>query len=360
VTGPRRPPTTDLAEPRATTAVAAAGQGYARAVWRQLRADRLALAAGVLLASIILACFAGAPVAAALLGHSADKYFAYGTSYGTTGSLDPVGPWTRIPDQADIYPLPTKHTKTTLFILGADGQLGRDEFLRLLYGGRTTLEIGFGGSVAALLIGLLVGTIGGFVGGATDAVLSRSTEFVAAFPLLLLVTALGWTISNRLNAITLGPLFEQGVVSLIVLIGLFTWPYPARLVRAQVLALREREFVEASRMIGAGRWRIIRTHILPHLAATMIVYSTLIVAGNIVLEAALSALNFGLQHDIPDWGQMLSENFGTLIATGNGGFESSVWTQVCPAAAIGVTVVALSLFGEALRKAADPRSSRFR
>jgi peptide/nickel transport system permease protein len=329
--------------------------GFARAAWRTLRADRAALVAAAVLALIVLACFPGAPLASKLVGHSADEYFTYATYYGPNGAPVPVGPWSHVADQQGVYPLPNAHTPRTLFLLGADGGLGRDELLRLLYGGRTTLEIGVLGSVAALLFGVVVGTVGGFVGGATDAVLSRATEFVAAFPLLLLVTALGWTISSRLNAVTLGRLLEPGVLSLIVLIALFTWPYPARIVRQQVLELREREFVEASRMIGAGGFRIVRTHLLPHLAATVVVYSTLVVAANIVLEAALSVLNFGLQRDIPDWGQMLQENFGSLIGGAGNGFETSLWTQLFPAAAILVTIVCLSLVGEALRKAADPR-----
>lgn len=345
-----------VAEPTADVAPQLAGEGYARAAWRTLRADKVALSGAIVLVGIVLACFPGATVAAKIVGHSADKYFVYGANYHGD-SLVPVGPWTRVPDQQGVYPIPNAHTKRTLFVLGADGGLGRDELLRLLYGGRTTLEIGVLGSAVALLVGLLVGTIGGFVGGATDVVLSRATEFVAAFPLLLLVTALGWTISTRLNNVTLGPLFEPGVLSMICLIALFTWPYPARIVRQQVLALREREFVEASRMIGANGFRIVRTHLVPHLAATVIVYSTLVVAANIVLEAALSVLNFGLQRDVPDWGQMLQENFGSLIAGGSG-FETSVWTQIFPASAILVTILSLSLVGEALRQAADPRSGR--
>lgn len=332
--------------------------GFARTAWRTLRADRAALVAAAVLALIVLACFPGAPLASKLVGHSADQYFVYGTHYGPDGALDPVGPWSHVPDQQGVYPLPNAHTPRTLFVLGADGGLGRDELLRLLYGGRTTLEIGVLGSAAALLFGLFVGTVGGFVGGATDAVLSRATEFVAAFPLLLLVTALGWTISSRLNAVTLGPLLEPGVLSMIVLIALFTWPYPARIVRQQVLELREREFVEASRMIGASGFRILRTHLVPHLAATVVVYATLVVAANIVLEAALSVLNFGLQRDIPDWGQMLQQNFGSIIGGSGSGFQTSFWTQLFPAAAILLTIVSLSLVGEALRKAADPREAR--
>lgn len=332
-------------------------------LWTGLRADRIAFAAGLVLAAIVLACFAGAPLAAWGLGHGPNQYFAYGATFGSNSQLDPVGPFTWVADQPSAYPIPTAHTPRTLFILGGDGPLGRDELLRLLYGGRSSLEIAIGATLVALLIGTLVGTAGGYFGGAADAIGSTATDFVAAFPLLLLVTAIGWTISARLNDIRL-TVFPQGVVALILMIGSFTWPYPARIVRTQVLALREREFVEAAHMLGAGGWRTIRTHLLPHLWPTLIVYSSLILAANVVLEAALSALNLGLQSDAPDWGTMLSQNWGTLIFNAaNGGVnatQGTVWTQALPAAAVLLTIVALALLGDGLRKALDPRGGTVR
>jgi peptide/nickel transport system permease protein len=167
------------------------------------------------------------------------------------------------------------------------------------------------------------------------------------------------TIGLRLNDVRLGFL-PKGVLAMVVVIGAFTWPYPARLVRAQVVGLRDREFVEAARMIGAGNWRIVRSHLLPHVVPTLIAYGTLILATNLVLEAALAVLNLGLQIDTPDWGNMLSQNFGSLIAnTSTAGFDNpqqSVWTQVFPASAILLTVLSFTLLGEALREAVDPRS----
>jgi peptide/nickel transport system permease protein len=326
-------------------------------VWRRLRRDRTAFGSAVALAAIVAACFIGAPLAHLALGHGPSQYFAYGATYGSNSQLDPVPPLTWVPNQQSPDPLPTAATPRTLLLFGGDGPLGRDEFLRLLYGGRTTLEIAVGASLLAIGLGTLIGVAGGFFGGPTDAVTSTATLFVAAFPLLLLVTALGWTISTRLNNVTLG-LFERGVVGLIVMIGAFTWPLPARVVRAQVLQLREREFVEASEMIGAGGWRIIRTQLLPHLTDTLIVYGSLILATNVVLEAALSALNLGLQLDTPDWGAMLTQNWGTVIFNaGNGAVnttQGTIWTQAFPAGALLLTIVALSLFGEGLRKALNP------
>jgi peptide/nickel transport system permease protein len=330
--------------------------GVGRTAWRRVRADPLALAAGLFLVLLFLACFVGGPLAARALGHGPGQYYVRATDFATQ---KPVGLWTRVPAQPSGYPPPTAHSPRTLFVLGADGPLGRDEFLRLLYGGQSALEIALGATLVAVLIGTFVGLVAGFFGGLVDMVASRTTELVAAFPFLLLVIAMGWTIGLRLNNVRLGFL-PKGVLAMVVVIGVFTWPYPARLVRAQVVSLRNREFVEAARMIGASEWRIIRSHLVPHVAPTLIAYGTLILATNIVLEAALSVLNLGIQIDTPDWGNMLSQNFGGLIANTSGaGFDDpqqSIWTQVFPASAILLTVLAFTLLGEALREAVDPHS----
>ena len=336
-----------------------AGVGSA---WRALSRDRLAVTAGVFLILLFAACFIGGPVAHRLLGHGPLQYFAYGAN----SRQKPVGPWTWVPNQASPFPTPTAHTPRTLFVLGGDGPLGHDELLQLLYGGQTTLEIAGGATLLALAIALVVGTVSGFYGGAADALASRATDLVAAFPLLLFVIALGWTVAARLNSVTLGFL-QPGVVSLIVVIGMFTWPYPARIIRSRVLALREQEFVEAAQMIGARGTRIIRTHLLPHLSGTIAVYASLIIAANVVLEAALSMLNLGLQQDTPDWGSMLSQNYGTLlfrtqrtdVAQGlNIPTQQSVWTQAIPAVALLLTVVAFAVLGEGIRRATERREAR--
>lgn len=326
-------------------------------VWRRLRGDRLALAAAAFLLLLVLLTFVGAPLIARALGHGPNEYFPQATNYVTSGSfstLQPVGPWTWVQTQGAGG---TAKAGTTLFVLGADGPLGHDELLQLLYGGRTTLEIAFGATLLALFIGVVLGTAAGFFGGHTDLFASRLSELVAAFPLLLLVTAIGWTIGARINNVTLG-VFPHGVVGLVVIIGAFTWPYPARIVRSQVVELREREFIDAARIMGSGQWRTIRVHVLPYLAAPLLVYGSLIFAANVVLEAALSALNLGLQLDVPDWGAMLSQNWGTLIFNAaNGGaatIQATAWTQAFPAAAILLTIVALGLVAECVRQAINP------
>ena len=341
----------------ASVAIAPEARGGRSHVWRRLRRDRVTLAAAGFIVVLLLAVFVGAPVAHRVLGHGPLEYFAYATN----DEQKPVGPWTWVPDQASPLPTPTAKTPHTLFILGADGQLGHDEFLQLLYGGQTTLEIAFGATFISILFALVFGAIGGYYGGALDGLFSRATEFVAAFPFLLFVIALGYTIGARLNDVTLG-FMQRGVLSLALVIGLFTWAYPARIIRSQILSLREQEFVDAARMMGSrGTW-IIRKHLLAHIAGTLAVYGSLVLATNIVLEAALSVLNVGLQSDTPDWGTMLSNNYGTILfrsgpssGLGVGGvpLQVSAWTQVIPAVAVLTTVVAFALLGEGIRRALD-------
>ena len=166
-----------------------------------------------------------------------------------------------------------RDAKKTLSSSAADGQLGRDEFIRLLKGGQTSLEIGIGSTFLALLIGIPLGALAGLIGGLADATVSRSTEFFMGFPILLLLAALGYSVRDRLENVTLHHAFAPGVLSLVLLVGLFSWFYPARIVRAIVLQLRQQEFIEASRMVGATTPRIVRTHILPHLVGPIAVTS---------------------------------------------------------------------------------------
>jgi peptide/nickel transport system permease protein len=185
-----------------------------------------------------------------------------------------------------------------------------------------------------------------------------------AFPLLLLVIAIGQTIANRFDYVTLHGVLEEGVLSLGVVIGLFSWFYPARICRALVQELREREFVEAARMVGTGEFRILRKHVLPHLVGPMSVWASLVAAGVIVLEAALSALNFGVRLPTASWGSLLGSNFGTLLnynpygTADTGGLSLSSWPLVWPSVALFVTVLSLSLLSDGLRNAIDPGRGR--
>ena len=166
----------------------------------------------------------------------------------------------------------------------SDSTLGRDEFLRLLYGAQVSFEVAVGATFFASLIGMMLGATAGYFRGWIDTVISRITEVTMAFPFLLFAIAMASTVGTRLNPITFGFL-GQGVFTLVLIFSLFGWFYPARIIRSVTLSLREKEFVEAARMVGASDWRIIRSHVLPHLVAPMIVFSTLAVASFVLAEA---------------------------------------------------------------------------
>ena len=225
---------------------------------------------------------------------------------------------------------------------------GRDEFLRLLYGAQVSLEVAGVATILGMSIGVTMGAMAGYFGGWVDTIVSRLTEIVMAFPLLLFAIALASTVGPRLNGVTLGFL-GKGVLALTLVIGCFSWYYPARIIRAQVLSLREKEFVEAARMIGASDARIIRSHLLPHLVAPIIVYSTLVFATNILFEAGLSFLGVGIQLPTASWGNLLS--------TAPEFYTTQPWLMLWPGLAILLTTLAFNLLGDGLRDAFDPRSS---
>jgi ABC-type dipeptide/oligopeptide/nickel transport system permease subunit len=287
-----------------------------------------------------------------LLGHGADTFFPRAGDL----NLRAVGPWSHVLNQPLDAPA---HHGTTLFILGADGPLGRDELLRLLAGGRLSLEIALIATVLALAIGVPLGVLGGWFGGITDAVVGRLTELTMAFPILLLVIVIGQTIAQRFETITMHGLFEPGVVALGVVIGIFSWFYPARVVRALAQSLRGYEFVEAARMTGNGELRILRKHVLPHLAGPVIVWATLVAASVIILEAALSVLNFGVKLGTASWGSLLSDSWGSLLVFNPNSnapqYSRSGWLMLWPSLALFLTVLCLALVGDALRNALDPR-----
>ena len=312
-------------------------RGYWEQVWRRFRRDRAALGGGVFIILLLFAAYPGAWIASKLLGHGPNDVFSINAL--NPSSLLPVGPFSHV-EKLD-------GSGTTLFLLGADGQVGRDEFLRLLYGARVSLEVAVGATIMGMLIGVLMGAIAGYFGGWMDTIVSRVTEIVMAFPVLLFIIALSATIGDRLNHITLGFL-QEGVVTLTVVIGIFGWYYPARIIRAVVLSLREKEFVEAARMVGASDARIIRSHLLPHLVAPIIVYSTLIVAQNILLETGLSFLGLGIPLQVPSWGNLLS--------TAPEYYLAQPWLMLWPGLAVLLTTLAFNLLGDGMRDAFDPRA----
>jgi len=238
--------------------------------------------------------------------------------------------------------------KMDLFILGADGTLGRDEFLRILYGGRVSLQVAVISTIFVMLIGVTTGAIAGYYRGWADTIVSRFTEITMAFPALLFTIALASTAGTQLNGITFGGLVGEGVVTLVLVFTVFGWFYPARIIRAKVLSLREKEFVEAALMTGTSDARIIRSHLLPHLVAPIVVYATLIVAVLVLNEAGLSFLGIGIQQPTASWGNLLADapNFYTTVPL----------LMLWPGIALVLTTLAFNLLGDGLRDAFDPRS----
>jgi peptide/nickel transport system permease protein len=318
-------------------------RGYWEQVWRRFRRDRVAIGGAIFIVFLFVVSFIGAPLAAHFLGHGPTDLFAGGLNK----RLLPVDPWTRV--STIPYPGAAGHFGTTLFVLGGADQLGRDEFLRLLYGGQTSLEVALGATVLSMVVGVIMGAIAGYHGGWIDTVVSRITEIVMAFPILLFIIALASTIGGRLDNVTFGFL-GKGVLTLVLVLGFFGWFYPARIVRAQVLSLREKEFIEAARMIGASDSRIVRSHLLPHLVAPVIVLATIGVAQNILAEAGLSFLGIGIKEPTPSWGYLLS------LAPQY--YLTQPWLMVWPGAAILLTTLAFNLLGDGLRDAFDPRATR--
>ena len=310
-------------------------RGYWENAFRRLRKDRLAIVSAVTIILFILVAFVGTPIAVRWVGHTPNDLVP-----GGVDNFVPVGPLSSVDDGQG---------GKTMLVLGASDLVGRDEFLRLLAGAQVSLEVGILSTLVGLGLGLVLGLLAGFYGGATDTVVSRLTEIVMAFPLLLFLIAISATLGDRLNDITFGGLLNPGVFALTMVIGLFTWFYPARIVRAQVLSLREKEFVEAARMVGSSNFRIMRSHLLPHLVGTMIVYGTLTVAINILLESTLSFLGVGLPPPNASWGNMLDEavQFYTI----------QPWLIVWPGLALLVLTLAFNLLGDGLRDALDPRAT---
>ncbi len=323
--------------------VAVKARGYWEQVWLRFKKDKIAVIGGSFIFFLLIASFIGGPIASRILGHGPNQIFANGVDAAT---LQPVGPLTRISTAPFPTPAGTAGFKDTYLILGADGQLGRDMFLRILYGAQTSLEVAVLATLFAVSVGVLLGLLAGYFRGGVDTVVSRLTEIFMAFPVLLFIIAVSATVGPQLNKITFGFL-APGVFTLTLIFGIFGWFYPGRIIRGQVLSLREKEFIEAARMTGAGDWRIMRSHLLPHLVAPIIVYSTLIVAGNIVGEAGLSFLGLGIQAPTASWGNLLS--------AGPDYYLTQPWLMVWPGLMILLTTLAFNLLGDGLRDAFDPR-----
>jgi peptide/nickel transport system permease protein len=291
--------------------------------WRRFRKDRVAIVSLAFIVLLIVVAIA-APLIVSILGLP--------------------GPYVEQLNLTDEFGSPLGPSGAHPF--GVD-QLGHDIMSRVIYGTRVSLEVGIFGTGIATIIGVTLGTIAGFYRGWVDTLLSRAVDAVLSIPLLLLGLGIGAACAVRG---CLGGVVSPGTGVIIFLIALVNWTYIFRIVRGLVLSLREREFVDASRALGASNARIMFREILPNLVAPVIVYATLLIPLNILIEASLSFLGVGVRPPTASWGQM--------IAAATPIFNTAWWYMTFPGLALLFTVLAFNLLGDGLRDALNPRTAR--
>jgi peptide/nickel transport system permease protein len=292
--------------------------------WRRLRQDKVAMVALAVVCLIVFVAIL-APLIVKIVGTPNPQT----TNADLTDDFgQPLGPQSGHP-------------------FGVD-KLGRDVFSRTIYGSRVSLEVAFIATFLIVLIGVTVGLIAGYYRGWADTLLTRAMDLLLAFPVLILAIGIGVACSGKDGCA--GGLIKPGLTVVIFVITLTSWPYMARIVRGQVLSLREKEFVEAAQSLGANDRRIIFREILPNLVAPIIVYGTILIPQNIIYEAALSFLGVGVDPSKPSWGAMISD--ATTI------FKEAWWFMTFPGLALLVTVLAFNLVGDGLQDALYPRTSK--
>jgi peptide/nickel transport system permease protein len=308
--------------------VAVSRKTPSRLFWDRFKQDKAALGGAIVIGILILVAIFGGPLASSITGHGQNQPFDNMTdAYGV-----PKGP-------------------NSQFWFGADAA-GRDLFVRVMYGARTSLFVGIVASGIALLIGLVVGLIAGFFGGIVDTLLSRIADVLLAVPQILIAVGVVAACSTTKNGCSLFGVIsiQPGLTIVIAVITFFSWSYIARIVRGYTLSLREKEFVESARAAGAGNIRILATEILPNLIGPLIVYATLLIPTNILFEATLSYLGLGVPPNEASWGSILSDASQL--------YDVAWWLMLFPGAFLILTTLAFNLLGDGLRDAFDVRSER--
>jgi peptide/nickel transport system permease protein len=308
------------------------GRSPSQMAWQQLRQDRSAkISASIIGLFLFLALTA--PVFTWIMHTTPDEFHpeTLDPEFGT----NPIGKFGGI---------------SGIHWFGVEPRTGRDVFLRFVFGARTSLTIALTATLVATVIGIIVGLISGFFGGKTDLVLSRSMEITLAFPSILFALAITPVLENVFEGWGLPPGNGTRIPVMILVLSMFGWPYIARIVRGQVISLREREFVEAARALGASKFHLVFNQILPNLWAPILVTVALNIPTMITAEAALTFLGAGVIDPTSDWGAMLlaSVPFYNINPT---------FTFI-PGFALFVLVLSFSLLGDSIRDALDPRSSR--
>ncbi len=300
------------------------GRSLGQIAWMRLRRDKVAIAGGVIVLLLVLVAIFGP-----YLVQNPDTYNA--NLINPTFSR-PNGPFGGI---SLAHPL------------GVEPVTGRDMLARIVVGARYSLMIGFLATVLAVVVGVLLGIVAGYSGGWVDSLIARGMDVFLAFPLLVFAIALVDVIPDSAFGLSGNSL---RVALLVVVIGLASGPYMGRIIRGQAISLREREFVDAARSMGARASYILFRELLPNLVGPILVYATLLIPTNILFEAALDFLGVGLIPPTPSWGQMLSN------AVAQGFFSVDPMYMIVPGVAIFITIMAFNLFGDGLRDALDPRS----
>jgi peptide/nickel transport system permease protein len=316
------------------------GLGPWRLGLRRLRRNKVALAFGFLFILLVAACLA-APLWADNVAdtgpntnHLSDTIQVDGETVNVVG-LDgvPIGPQYMKADGK--------------FFLGADRN-GRDIMVRLLYGGRNSLLIGISAALITTFLSILLGTLAGYFRGAPDVVIRALLDIMWSFPVIILGVALGVALALGGFQLWFINISGDSLLIPIGIIGLVYVPYMARPVRGQVLSLREKEFVEASRAQGAGPLRIMFSEVLPNLASTILVFFTLLIANAVLLEAALSFLGAGVRPPTASWGTMIDEGVDRIATAPH--------LTIVPGVMLVLTVLSLNVFGDGVRDALDPRA----
>ena len=312
-----------------------AGRSLTQIAWGRLRRDKVAMVS-LFTVLFVVAIAAGAPLVTRLLGLDPYEYNQDPDTINAAGGL-PVGGWL---DSGMSWEHP----------LGVEPLTGFDIFSRLLYGARMSLLIAGVATTITVTLGVAVGIVAGYSKGWLDTVLGRLMDLILAFPLLLILLAMSNVLTQRLEqTFNLGPTTAR-VTYIVTVLSFFGWPYLARIIRGQVLSLREREFVESAISMGAGTPRILFKEILPNLWAPILVYATILLPTYIAAEATLSFLGVGLPPGVPSWGKMLADSVSF--------FYTLPTYLFIPGTALFIVVLAFNLLGDAVRDALDPRAGR--